>query len=284
MNTDKNSAVSDQNATTMEGEVAEIDRLQSENAMFSAVLIKLQKWLAEEAGREKMNADYLRRVMTEAAKDADKALRIANGDYGLLKYFNLPAPLNWAEPVPDPSQPVPLVFRRARDGEEPDLWAADRYLSHTEEYARRMIEMETPEYKAYHDASALLRLTPVTSFDHLCDGEEFYADSVEEYLEHFEDREPPSFAYITRTETFDFNLWEAIDSHMTDNHHEDAYEQLVDCDALSTAYDEWVKKQTVKTWWPEHTKIFVLNQDKFDAECAAARAVVDAWNARENAS
>lgn len=48
-----------------------------------------------------------------------------------------------------------------------------------------------------------------------------------------------------------------IESALSD-HYEDAYDHIKDIEGLQASLDAWVKKQTIESWYPDHTKIILV--------------------------
>lgn len=51
----------------------------------------------------------------------------------------------------------------------------------------------------------------------------------------------------------------------TDEMHEDAADEIVDADELVAFIEAWNAKQTCVTWYPDYSRVVVLDRDRFDA-------------------
>lgn len=49
-----------------------------------------------------------------------------------------------------------------------------------------------------------------------------------------------------------------------DDMHEDAIDQVVDADGLRDFIEAWNAKQTCETWYPDHSRVVVLDRERFD--------------------
>jgi len=185
----------------------------------------------------------------------------------------------------DRSAPIPIRIKVAKEDEQANAYyapAADRLVASLAyaELLEKTAASQTPEAKAaresLRDAMALVDAEIVDAAawtGWVCDGEEAYATSVEELVEHLVDigGEPPAYCYTTEEKGFDFDLEGAIETYLMDEHHEDA--ECTHPQKLLDFYAEWKKGETVTTYWPAKA-IIVIDQARFDAEIEAAKAVI----------
>lgn len=197
----------------------------------------------------------------------------------------------------DATKPLPLVLKRAAEGQEPNLWAtADgKRVFASEEWALKSMEMDTQEYKdrqrARIDASRLVRAEVVENYDGwltTTGDEDDYAQDVAELLEKHGDRlawagvpdndipsQLPAWAFCCTEDGFDFDLEDAIDSYLQDNHHESAHDWLVNGKRLWKFWTAWAAKQNLKSYMVDFKRIVVIDKPRYEAELAAARAVME---------
>ncbi|MCG2662894.1 hypothetical protein [Brevundimonas sp.] len=191
----------------------------------------------------------------------------------------------------DTSRPIPILIKVAKDGETPNIFyapTAERFAVDLKaaEYLETHAATQTPEAKAHaravREAKALISAPTLTPeewskseewADWVCDGEETYASSVEELVEQLADMEvaTPSYCYVTTARGFDFDLENAVETYLMDEHHEDA--ECTHLDKLIDFFNEWKKTETVKTYWPGST-IVVIDPARFADEIAAAKTLV----------
>lgn len=191
----------------------------------------------------------------------------------------------------DTSRPIPILIKVAKDGETPNVFYApnaERFAVDLKgaEYLERASTERSPEAREraanIRAAKALIAaptLTPeewAASDDWakwICDGEETYAASIEELVEHLADigAATPSYCYVTTAKGFDFDLEDAIESYLMDEHHEDA--ECSDLPRLIDFFNEWKKTETVTTYWPGST-VVVIDPARFADEIAAAKTLV----------
>jgi len=53
--------------------------------------------------------------------------------------------------------------------------------------------------------------------------------------------------------------------HVTDDMHEEASDQIVDADGLFDFIEAWNAKQTCVSWYPDHARVIVLDEERFAA-------------------
>jgi len=182
----------------------------------------------------------------------------------------------------DVTKPFPLTIRR--DFENPNCWATGdgSKVFRDREWAEKSMEMATPEYRERSrlrmEHSRLIKAEPVAWTDWVyADGyghNEGYFDSEGELREWCADEgiDPPAYVFATREEGFDYDIFQAIDSYLSDDHHEDAHDQIVGWDELEAFWKAWVAKQTVKSYHPDNSKVVVIDQARYEAAIAVAKA------------
>ncbi|WP_438852628.1 hypothetical protein [Brevundimonas nasdae] len=191
----------------------------------------------------------------------------------------------------DTSRPIPILIKVAKDGETPNVFYApnaERFAVDLKgaEYLERALAYHSPEAREraanIRAAKALIAAPTITpeewaaSHDWakwVCDGEETYAASIEELVEHLADigAATPSYCYVTTARGFDFDLEDAIETYLMDEHHEDA--ECNDLPKLIDFFNEWKKTETVTTYWPGST-VVVIDPARFADEIAAAKTLV----------
>jgi hypothetical protein len=191
----------------------------------------------------------------------------------------------------DRSRPVPILIKVAKDGEEPNCFyapTAERFavqLDWAEALEARVLQRnddQTPEgwarRRSLEDAKALVAAPTIPASewsDWVCDGEETYAASIEEFVEMVTDidpeAEPPAYCWATYEKGFDFDLEDAIENYLADEHHEDAEESTLG--ALIDFYKEWRKTARVKTFFPAK-EVVVIDPVRFAAKVEAAKALI----------
>ncbi len=192
----------------------------------------------------------------------------------------------------DVTKPVPL--RLKRDTKNPNLWATGdgKRVFNSEEWALKSMEMDTPEYKENSrkriEASRLVRAEVVenyTGWVTTTGDEDDYAADVAELLEKHGDNlawagvpiddipaQLPAWAFCCREDGFDFDLEDVIDNYLSDNHHEDARDWLVDQKELWDFWAAWSAKQSKLTsYFIDTQRIVVIDRARYEAEVAAAR-------------
>lgn len=193
----------------------------------------------------------------------------------------------------DPFKPVPL--RLKRDHKNPNLWAtADgRRVFNSEEWAVKAMEMDTPEYRETGEkrmqAARLVRAEVVegyTGWVTTSGDEDDYAADVGELLENHADRlawggmdtadipeNLPAWAFCCTEDVFDFDIEDAINNYVNDNHHEDAADRIKDWKGLNDFWASWSGKQTdILSYFMDVKRIVVIDSERYEAELSAAKA------------
>ncbi len=82
------------------------------------------------------------------------------------------------------------------------------------------------------------------------EGDDTYFHSYEDMLDHYESRDqaPPDYVWGTDEMSLARFDVDALLESQLEEHHEEAYEHLVDIEGLQTFLDAWVAKQTIKSY------------------------------------
>ena len=110
---------------------------------------------------------------------------------------------------------------------------------------------------------------PVFS-DH-CDGDwgEGYSSDMAGLIESLDLRDDaPAYCWPCNSEPLQINFESVIDN-ACDDQHEDARNQIVGLDALELAVEQFNAAQTCTSYYPDHTRVIVINPRNFDAMIAA---------------
>ncbi len=76
--------------------------------------------------------------------------------------------------------------------------------------------------------------------------------------------EPPAWCWPCKPTDFQLDL-ERILENALEEFHEDAGDSLVDTEELYAFVEAWNKKQTLTTWYPDHTRVVVIDEARFQA-------------------
>lgn len=194
--------------------------------------------------------------------------------------------------------PVPLAIKYCADG-EPNCWATpDGNAVYTDrEWAEKVAHMKTEEYRQnlrkYSDARHLVSAEVVdgwTGWVTTNGDEDDYFSSVEELLERHGDQKSwdgvpddeissklPAWAFCTTEDTFHFDIVDAVENYLNDNHHEDARDWIEDWAGLEAFWKEWSAKQSkLCSYFIDYKHIVVIDRARYEAELAAARAYLEA--------
>ena len=87
---------------------------------------------------------------------------------------------------------------------------------------------------------------------YFCDIEE-----MEEYYYDLEDGEMPKWAFACDFEKIELDAGSILQRE-TEDHHEDAYDSLVDVDEFHIFIDKWSKKQTGGTYYQDYKKVVLF--------------------------
>lgn len=218
---------------------------------------------------------------------------------------------NFKPNAPDPQRPVPMVFRRAEDGEQPTCFAdpVTGYVRVDSAEIAAMIYERTPEGReladqernrlsherlALSEAKSLLKAQPISAADWdecVFTEERIYADladwrrhEIDAFWPSDDDRldseilaeiEPqlPGWIWATKTE-----LWAPNPERIIDFIQEDANDNAfddaadqIDFGPLREFLKEWAPKQSMSVYWEDRTRVIVLDQSRYEAGVAAAR-------------
>ncbi|RWR30508.1 hypothetical protein D2T29_12620 [Sinirhodobacter populi] len=92
---------------------------------------------------------------------------------------------------------------------------------------------------------------------------EGYSSSVDA-LRNYCDDPAPAYCWPCKASPLRLDLDSILESAL-DDQHEDAAEQIVGDDELGAAIDKFNAAQTCITYYPDHTRVIVLDQARFDA-------------------
>lgn len=102
-----------------------------------------------------------------------------------------------------------------------------------------------------------------------CDGafgdwEDGYSSSVDALIEAYEDEgEPlPAYCHPCTPQYLQLDADIILERAVADMH-EDAADQIVDANSVYAFCDEWNKKQTSATWYPDNSRIIILDETRF---------------------
>lgn len=188
---------------------------------------------------------------------------------------------------------IPLLIKANPD--DPNCWATpDGRVYRDKEWAEKAIELDSREYKdasrARIEAGRLVRAEVMdgwTGWVTTCGDEDDYFSSVDELLERHGDHlawagvpdeeipsSLPAWAFCTTEDTFDFDIEDAIRNYLADNHHADADDFIDDWDGLDRFWREWSAKQHVTSYLIDYKRIVVIDPARYEAELAAAKALI----------
>lgn len=101
---------------------------------------------------------------------------------------------------------------------------------------------------------------------------EGYSSSVNALLEAWADEHwvkigpqhpPPAYCWPCKPSKFEIDPERALESALEEMH-EDACDQIVDADEFYDFIEAWNAKQTIITWYPDHSRVIVLDQVRFE--------------------
>ncbi|WP_180897146.1 hypothetical protein [Martelella soudanensis] len=105
---------------------------------------------------------------------------------------------------------------------------------------------------AYNDA--------VYTPDHDGDWGDGYSSCVDAFLEYAD----PVYCHPCTPTPLALDV-ETILEHATEEMHEDARSQVIDEKGLATFLADWNEKQTATTWYPDFSKVIIVDAEKFAA-------------------
>lgn len=187
----------------------------------------------------------------------------------------------------DPTKPFPLTIKR--DFENPNCWATGdgKRIYRDKEWAEKSMEMDTPEYRERSrlrmEHSRLVKAAVVDWTDWVYSDEvsgynDGYFESVEALREHCEcdDTPIPAYCFATKERPFSFDIFDALESYLNDEHYEDANDHIVGWDELSKFWADWSKKQHLKSYFVDFSKVVVIDSPAFEALRSEANAFLAA--------
>lgn len=197
-------------------------------------------------------------------------------------------------PLDHKGGPIPLTLKYTPEG-EPNLWADEDggAVHHSREWAEKSAYMKTDEYRENMrkrtEASRLVKAEVVEGYDGwvtTSGDEDDYFDSVEALLERHGDNlawadvpddeipsKLPAWAFCCTEDGFNFDIEDAIECYLSDNHAEGARDWIQDWDGLYAFWKEWTAKQKdLRSYMIDYKRIVVIDRERYEAELAAARA------------
>ncbi len=90
-----------------------------------------------------------------------------------------------------------------------------------------------------------------------------YSSNVAELLEYC-DGDKPAYCWPCKPHPLRLDV-DSILEHACDDQCEDAFDQIIGADALGAAIDAFNAAQTCVSYYPDHTRVIVLDQERFDA-------------------
>ena len=96
-------------------------------------------------------------------------------------------------------------------------------------------------------------------------GDGFFRD-IDDLLDACEVYEvpPPAYCWPCTARPLALNA-DSLLEHAVDDMHEDAMDEIVDADGVYEFVEAWNAKQTCKSWYPDMSRVVVLDQERFDA-------------------
>lgn len=101
---------------------------------------------------------------------------------------------------------------------------------------------------------------------------EGYSGDTDELLQAWEDEywveigpqvSPPAYCWPCTSQPLRLDA-ESLLGQAVDGMHEDAADEIVDADELVAFIEAWNAKQTCRSWYPDRSRVVVLNQEKFE--------------------
>ena len=180
---------------------------------------------------------------------------------------------------------VGYVLKRAEPGEKPNCWAAygqqlenGGIIYGTEYLARYTAERDWPCVRDIQREAGELRMKlkaeriPFADSDDemilVTDDRAYHRDEALEYLIDY----GATWVHGTDECAFDFDIEEALDSHLQDSF-EEASEHVVDREGLRAFWKQWCAQQSLTGYHEDAKRILVIDPIGFEAE-------VQEWTAR----
>ncbi|KAB2680524.1 hypothetical protein [Brucella tritici] len=202
----------------------------------------------------------------------------------------------------DQTQPIPLRIRVDYDNPNCFATANGKRVFVEREWAEKSMLMDTEAYsdaiRRRVEASRLVKATIVENWNGwiTCTGDEDdYFDSVDSLLERYADRaaqwktpdgeDPtedeikealPAWAFCTTEELFHFDIVDAVENYLSDNHHDDARDFITGWDQLEKFWKSWSAKQTnLTSYFIDYSSIVVIDPERFAAELVDAQQYLE---------
>ena len=107
---------------------------------------------------------------------------------------------------------------------------------------------------------------PVCSADYEGDWGDGYSSDIGALLMWCDDesKDAPVFCYPCKPTYLRLDP-DTMLQHVTDDMHEEASDQVVDADGLYDFIAAWNAKQTCVSWYPDHARVIVLDEERFAA-------------------
>ena len=80
----------------------------------------------------------------------------------------------------------------------------------------------------------------------------------------FERVEPPAYCWPCKAQKLRIDP-EALLERAAEGHHEDAHDQIEAADELCSFIEAWNEKQTCTSWYPDYSRVIVLDEARFKA-------------------
>ena len=183
----------------------------------------------------------------------------------------------------DPTKPFPLTIER--DFDNPNCWATGdgKKVFRDREWAEKSMEMETDGYKEHWrkraEFSRLVKAEVVSPnamiySDDVSGSQDGYFHDIGDLIDQCEcDELPiPAYCFATSEQAFDFDIFDAIENYLNDQHHEEAHDQINGWSELETFWKAWASKQTLRSYFVDYSKVVVIDQGRFAAAVAEAKA------------
>lgn len=90
-----------------------------------------------------------------------------------------------------------------------------------------------------------------------------YSSSINALLEYC-DGDQPAYCWPCTPIPLRLDVDQILES-ACDDQHEDAYDQIIGMDDLAQAIDVFNERQTCISYYPDHTRVIVLDRERFDA-------------------
>jgi hypothetical protein len=204
---------------------------------------------------------------------------------------------NFEPPIEDKTAPVPLVFRRVREGEEPNIWADPVMgtVATSPEQVEAWIRRRSPEHRAEQDrlgrevqdrkrrrrdAADLIAATPVPAVlwsEPMWLDERWY-DSLQDWLDEVEG-EVPAWIWATSLDHWKLNVNSTMEqiAERCDEEcglEDAASDRLVGWPALEAALKEFAEANVIDLYNEDRSRVIVLDQTRYEAALVEARKLI----------